>query len=604
MYVEHFDFTSSPFSIAPDPHYIYMSERHREALAHLLYGIRSDSGFVLLTGEVGTGKTTICRCLLEQVPDDTDIALIFNPKLTVEELLATICEEFGINHQENQQSIKVFVDHINSFLLRSHARGRKSVLIIDEAQNLSVDVLEQIRLLTNLETNERKLLQIIMLGQPELKDMLLRSDLRQLAQRITARYHLDPLTEREVGAYVAHRLAIAGGRGKIFPASTIKLLYQLSKGTPRLINIICDRALLGAYVQDQDQVDIPTLKKAAQEVLGDMGDQPHQKRRMSYWSIVALVLFFSGSVVATGYYYQKPQIEKFFSQGPVEQVEAVEKVEPVELVKPVNTVDSINTVEVVEIVEPMEKPMLMEMATIIESMEQQSAATRAGIQKEIDDIEISIQPQKISPLEWPADKPLKDSSDLAYTALFASWAVPYIPGSGTSVCAFAESYNLRCLLLQGSLDSLVDLNRPAILTFYDDNGEPFFATLTAFHGQTATLVIGPESKIVSIEAIGSRWFGEYSLLWAKPEEYTAAIKPGNTTANVDWLDKKLALIQGRQPNSKSPVLFSDSLASQVKQFQFSRNLVPDGIVGPQTIIHLNSACGNDVPKLIDRQGGD
>jgi general secretion pathway protein A len=601
MYEEHFDFTSSPFSIAPDPHYLYMSERHREALAHLLYGIRSDSGFVLLTGEVGTGKTTICRCLLEQVPDDTDIAFIFNPKLTVEELLATICEEFGINHQENQKSIKVFVDHINRFLLRSHARGRKAVLIIDEAQNLSVDVLEQIRLLTNLETNERKLLQIIMLGQPELKDMLLRSELRQLAQRITARYHLDPLTEREVGAYVAHRLAIAGGRGKIFPAATIRLLYQLSKGTPRLINIICDRALLGAYVQDQDQVDITTLKKAAQEVLGDIADQSQQKSKMSSWSVAALVLFFSGSVVATGYYYQKPQIKKIFSQGPVELVEQVEKVDPVDLVESVNTVDTINTVEVVEIAQPVEQPMLMEMAMIIEPMEQQSAATEAGIQKEIDDIEISIQSQEISPVEWPADTPLKDSSDLAYTALFASWAVPYIPGSSTSVCAFAESYNLRCLNLQGSLDSLVDLNRPAVLTLYDDKGERFFAALTTFHGQTATLVIGPESKIVSIEAIGSRWFGEYTLLWAKPEEYTAAIKPNNTTANVDWLDKKLALIQGRLPSFKSPMIFSDAMARQVKQFQFSRNLVPDGIVGPQTIIHLNSACGKDVPKLIDMQ---
>lgn len=599
MYEEHFDFTSPPFSIAPDPHYLYMSERHREALAHLLYGIRSDSGFVLLTGEVGTGKTTICRCLLEQVPDDTDIAFIFNPKLTVEELLATICEEFGITHQENQKSIKVFVDHINSFLLRSHARGRKAVLIIDEAQNLSVDVLEQIRLLTNLETNERKLLQIIMLGQPELKDMLLRSELRQLAQRITARYHLDPLTEREVGAYVAHRLAIAGGRGKIFPASTIKLLYQLSKGTPRLINIICDRALLGAYVQDQDQVNIPTLKKAAREVLGDIANQPQQKRKKSYWSIAALVLFFSGSVVATGYYYQKPQIEKFFSQGPVEQVEAVEKVEPVDLVEPVDVVELVNTVDTVEMVEPVDPWALMEMATIIEPVEQQSAATEESIQKEIDDIKMSIQSEEISPLEWSEDKPLKESKEMAYKALFASWGVPYILGSPTPACTVAESYSLRCLLLQGSLDSLRDLNRPAVLTLYDDKGERFFAALTAFHGQSATLVIGSESKIVTIEDIGSRWFGEYTMLWAKPEQYTAAIRPGNTTTNMDWLDKKLALFQGRPPSSQNSVTFDDVLASQVKQFQFSRNLVPDGIVGPQTIIHLNSACGNDVPKLID-----
>ncbi len=563
MYEEYFDFTSPPFSIAPDPHYLFMSERHKEALAHLLYGIRRESGFVLLTGEVGTGKTTICRCLLEQVPDDTDIAFIYNPKLTVEELLATICEEFGINIQEKLSSIKVFVDHINSFLLRSHARGRKAVLIIDEAQNLSVDVLEQIRLLTNLETNERKLLQIIMLGQPELKEMLQRSELRQLAQRITARYHLEPLSEREVGAYVAHRLTMVGGRSKIFPASTIKLLYQLSRGIPRLINIICDRALLGAYVQDQDQVTSSILKKAAREVFGD--DDQQQNRKMSYWSMAVLFLFSSGVILATVYYYQKPRIEALFTQESVTQAD---------------------TMEQVALADPVTHPG--------------ADADEVGIQKEIDDTDINMQSQEISQLKWPGDKAFEESKDMAYTALFASWAVPYIAGSG-NVCTFAESYSLRCLDLQGNFDSLVALNRPAVLTLYDENGECFFATLTAFHGRTATLVIGSESKIVTIEDIGSRWFGEYTLLWKKPEKYTAAITPGNTTENVDWLDKKLALIQGRPPGSRDSMKFDNALARQVKQFQFSSNLVPDGIVGPQTIIHLNSACGNDVPKLIDTQ---
>ncbi|MEA3547069.1 MAG: AAA family ATPase [Thermodesulfobacteriota bacterium] len=586
MYEEYFDFTAPPFSIAPDPHYLFMSERHKEALAHLLYGIRRESGFVLLTGEVGTGKTTICRCLLEQVPDDTDIAFIYNPKLTVEELLATICEEFGINIQGKLNSIKMFVDHINSFLLRSHAGGRKAVLIIDEAQNLSVDVLEQIRLLTNLETNERKLLQIIMLGQPELKEMLQCAELRQLAQRITARYHLEPLAEREVGAYVAHRLTMVGGRSRIFPASTIKLLYQLSKGIPRLINIICDRALLGAYVQEQEQVSTSILKKAALEVFGD--DDQQQNRKMSYWSIAALFLFFSGAILAAAYYYQKPQREA----ESVSQADGVEKVEPITPIDHLETIDPAET---------RKKAVMVEQVALVDPVTQPTAdPDEVEIQKEIDDTDINIETREISQLKWPGDKAFEESNDMAYTALFASWAVPYIPGSGR-VCAFAESYNLRCLDLQGSFDSLVALNRPAVLTLYDENGERFFATLTAFHGRTATLVIGSESKIVTIEDIGSRWFGEYTLLWAKPGKYTSAIKPGNTTENVDWLDKKLALIQGRPPGSRDSMNFDDALASQVKKFQFSRNLVPDGIVGPQTIIHLNSACGNDVPRLIDLQ---
>ena len=313
MYQEHFGFTAAPFSIAPDPHSLYMSEGHKEALAHLFYGMRVDGGFVMLTGEVGTGKTTICRCLLEQVPENTDIAFIFNPKLTVEELLATICDEFGIHHQKEQHSIKFYVDHLNSFLLQSHANGRKAVLIIDEAQNLSTDVLEQIRLLTNLETNTRKLLQIILLGQPELIHMLEQPGLRQLAQRITARYHLTPLSESEVGSYINHRLAISGGRQKIFPESTIKTLFKLTNGTPRLLNIICDRSLLGAYVQDQDMVDIATIKKAAREVFGQTADRPAQRVKKSGMFIAGLMLLLGGFVLAAAYFKQIP--DPLFVQG-------------------------------------------------------------------------------------------------------------------------------------------------------------------------------------------------------------------------------------------------------------------------------------------------
>lgn len=268
MYREYFGLKELPFSIAPDPRYLYMSNQHQEALAHLVYGINSEGGFVVLTGEVGTGKTTVCRCLLEQIPENCDIAFILNPKLTVEELLATVCDELGISHPEGNTSIKVFVDRINDFLLDAHARGRKTVLIIEEAQNLNTEVLEQVRLLTNLETNQRKLMQIIMLGQPEFREMLSRPELRQLAQRVTARYHLGSLSRKEVAAYVNHRLTVAGARIKLFPDSTISKLYRLSGGIPRLINLLCDRALLGAYVQGQDRIDKPTLAKAAREVFG------------------------------------------------------------------------------------------------------------------------------------------------------------------------------------------------------------------------------------------------------------------------------------------------------------------------------------------------
>ncbi|MBU1424933.1 MAG: AAA family ATPase [Gammaproteobacteria bacterium] len=317
MYQSYFGLAEAPFSIAPDPRYLYMSERHQEALAHLLYGVNGSGGFVLLTGEVGAGKTTVCRCLLEQIPESCDVAYIFNPRQTVEELLLTICIEFGIAYPPGNTSVKVFVDCINTYLLDAHARGRHTVLVIDEAQNLSADVLEQMRLLTNLETSQRKLLQIILLGQSELAEMLARPELRQLAQRVIARYHLGPLSKQEVAAYVRHRLGVAGTQRTLFPDSLMSSLYKLSGGTPRVINVLCDRALLGAYVQAKERVDQATLKQAAREVF-----HHPQKRSRNIMFVLLAGLLASTALAALLY---KPDV-----QSPVPA-----KVEPAKPAAPV-----------------------------------------------------------------------------------------------------------------------------------------------------------------------------------------------------------------------------------------------------------------------------
>jgi len=301
MYKEYFGLKETPFSIAPDPRYLYMSEQHREALAHLVYGFNSDGGFVLLTGEIGTGKTTVCRCLLEQVPKNSAIAFIFNPKLTVDELLATVCDEFGITYPEKNKSIKVFVDLINNFLLNSYGAGRKAVLIIDEAQNLSADVLEQLRLLTNLETSQKKLLQIILLGQPELRDKLSRPELYQLSQRIIARYHLGSLSKDDVKSYVLHRLSVAGVQNTLFADSALGILYTITGGVPRLINIICDRALLGAFVNEKAKITSSILKKAADEVFG-RDKTGSVFRKAAAWAPLVMVFIVFGVVLATSYY--------------------------------------------------------------------------------------------------------------------------------------------------------------------------------------------------------------------------------------------------------------------------------------------------------------
>src|SRR5580704_5904 len=269
MYTRFFGLAEKPFAITPDPRYLYLSERHAEALAHLLYGINESGGFIQLTGEVGTGKTTVVRTLLSRVPHHADVAVILNPRVTATEFLLTICEELGLGLDEaDRDSVKQMVDALNRRLLSAHAEGRRVIVIVDEAQNLSAEVLEQVRLLTNLETATQKLLQIILIGQPELRELLDRNDLRQLAQRITGRYHLKPLSREETQGYIRHRLRVAGAAGEIFTAAALRELHRLSSGIPRVINVSCDRALLGAYTQEARKVSAALVRQAAGEVYG------------------------------------------------------------------------------------------------------------------------------------------------------------------------------------------------------------------------------------------------------------------------------------------------------------------------------------------------
>jgi len=267
MYASFFGLNETPFSITPDPHYLFLSERHTEALAHLVYGINEAGGFIQLTGEVGTGKTTVVRSLLTQAPKHAEIALILNPRMTPAEFLLAICEELGIGVADgSENSLKDLVDLLSLHLLNSHADGKRIVLVVDEAQNLAPEVLEQVRLLTNLETETQKLLQIILIGQPELRELLGRVELRQLAQRITGRYHLDPLSGDETSAYVRHRLRVAGATREVFSPGALREIQRLSGGVPRLINIICDRALLGAFTEDHHLVSASIVRRAAGEV--------------------------------------------------------------------------------------------------------------------------------------------------------------------------------------------------------------------------------------------------------------------------------------------------------------------------------------------------
>jgi general secretion pathway protein A len=292
MYTRYFGLTEKPFNIAPNPRYLFMSELHREALAHLLYGISSEGCIILLTGDVGTGKTTVCRCLIEQIPPDTDIALILNPKLTIRDLFKTICEELKIAIPVDLPTVKTYIDELNSYLLQAHSKGRNTAIIIDEAQNLDIEILEQLRLLTNLETNTQKLLQIVLIGQPELRTILSDPKLSQINQRITTRYHLEPLQPDDVAGYIQHRVTVAGGnaRNLLFSKKAIQYIANNSKGIPRVINILCDHALLGAYSENSDHVSLEIVKKAAREVNAGTGSKGYPTRKL----ILTLALLLLG----------------------------------------------------------------------------------------------------------------------------------------------------------------------------------------------------------------------------------------------------------------------------------------------------------------------
>ena len=563
MYEEYFGLKRKPFSIVPDPSCFFMSEGHREGLAHLLYGIQNEGGFVLLTGEVGTGKTTVCRRFLELIPEGVELAFILNPKVTARELLATICDEFGIEYPKETTSIKVLVAGINDYLLGIHEKGRRAVIIIEEAQNLDADVLEQIRLLTNLETNEKKLLQMIMLGQPELRKILLQPQLRQLSQRITARYHLGPLCKEEVPKYVEHRLAAAGLiRGKLFPPRTMKRLVRITGGVPRLINVICDRALLGAYVQQQNRVDVKTLKRAAREVFGEDRNGRPGMDGYRYAAAAMLLLFFVG----LGIFYRAPIVG--LGLETLALLDHPQKANKSADGRPGHAILTAGP-------GPGRETANSHLAV-------SGPATGAG-----------------GTLEKPLGRSEAEMKTSAHRALFARWGVEYLGGKDGAPCDQARGAGLECLVGKGSLVDLRQMNRPAVLTLSDGKGTTYYGLLTGLRGDVATFRIGNETRTVSLREIAGWWGGEYLLLWRPPADYRDGLKRGADGVMVNWLANRLAVWSGKTTPVSKGIVYDRKMADEVKQFQLTHGIVPDGIVGPRTIIGLSSVVPDRDPVLRD-----
>lgn len=586
MYYEFFGFREPPFSIAPDPRYLYLSERHKEALAHLMYGVQGQGGFIVITGEVGTGKTTVCRCFIENVPDNVDIALVLNPRLSARELLSSICDELGIRHPSGS-TIKRLIDLINHHLLEAHANGRHQVLIIDEAQNLSADVLEQLRLLTNLETAEKKLLQIVLLGQPELQEILDTSQLRQLSQRITARYHLDAISRDELPAYLRYRLSVAGQRSEFFTPSTLSLLYRLSGGIPRVINLICDRALLGAYSEGTHEVSKQNISQAAKEVLG----KRRHKRNAGYLRMASLAAALLAAVVFTW-----AVVEKVGSDNTV-AVASEEKI-PEASASPPDTPASVTESKQTE---NPETPVLADEGQPAAGEQQAATDTSSVVEQpfvggpEVVPAEAQVPPNWLAVLEEPG----KDQTQ-AYRSLFARWGFEYEPGNYPYACDFAETVGLRCLHRQGNWRSIEQLNRPVILRLFDDQGNNRYATLVTLENGIASLLLGDERLELPLEAVDRYWLGDYSLVWRLPPYQSALVPAGEAVGQEAWLSAKLMeLITTLESNvSRQDELIAAPLEVQIQWYQSRNGLIPDGIAGAKTLIQMNSDLYPSIPTLV------
>ena len=509
MYLPFFGLNEKPFAITPDPRYLYLSERHAEALAHLLYGIKEAGGFVQLTGEVGTGKTTIIRSLLAQTPKDAEIALVLNPRMTAPELLLTLCEEIGIGvPDEAIGSGKDLVDILNDYLLKAHGGGRRVVLVVDEAQNLAPEVLEQVRLLTNLETNTQKLLQIILIGQPELRELLARNELRQLAQRITGRYHLDPLSSDETAAYVRHRLRVAGATTDIFTPLALSEVYRLSGGVPRVINVICDRALLGAYTQDRHRVTPSLVRGAAQEVFG--------RRIVPRWLPWAATAV-TGVVLALGI-WAVWQIGPWSSRsqdaaaaippaaGQIERTgeAAASETAGATVRAPTNGLVSGTTNGSVANVPPTAGGASSGPAAA------PSAAGAAG---------------SASSLAELLDRYKAETDpDNAFTQLFKLWKATYVAGE-VDPCTQAQQQGLQCLMQRGSFGQLRHYNRPAILMLNDDKGGAHQVVMATLGADRAQIDLGGARRDVSIAELSRYWYGDFVLLQKRGRGGAAAAAP-------------------------------------------------------------------------------
>jgi general secretion pathway protein A len=545
MYTSFFGLSEKPFAITPDPRYLFLSERHAEALAHLLYGINESGGFIQLTGEVGTGKTTVVRTLLSRIPQHADVAVILNPRITPTEFLLSICEELGVEIDATERdSAKTMVDALNRRLLAAHSEGRRVTVIVDEAQNLSPSVLEQVRLLTNLETPTQKLLQIILIGQPELAEMLARNELRQLAQRITGRYHLSPLSREETRDYVRHRVRVAGVSAELFTNGSLREIHRLSGGIPRIVNVCCDRALLGAYTREQRSVNAALIRRAAGEVYGR-----RYFPRWASWLTAGLTV----AVIAAAIYIPWHLWLPTYTANARVRVTA-----PASASVPATAAPTAASPPPTAIANAPPPTPTAPAAPSIEALlaANSSTTTEAG----------------------------------AYRRLLALWGTALT--GDKDPCGQAAKAGLACLDQHGSWAQVRMLNRPAVLTLTDESGTRHHVVLTALDEHSATLTLGEHNEQLPIEALSRYWFGDFTVVWRPKSPRIRLLSIGSSGDEVRWLRRKLSALRGTSVDPERDDVYDQALAISVAAFQRQHRLVPDGVAGILTQVVLDATLAD------------
>lgn len=565
MYLEYFGLTEKPFQITPDPRFLYMSRRHRDGFAHLLYGADEAGGFVLLTGEVGTGKTTLCRSALASATEKVRVALILNPKQSALELVASICDELQVNYPKNVQSLKALIDRLNLYLLKAYGQGQRIVVVIDEAQNLAFEVLEQVRLLTNLEVSTQKLLQIILIGQPELQTMLSRPELRQLAQRITARFHLTPLTREETGEYIIHRLKVAGVTREIFTKPAMREIYKLSGGIPRLINTLSERALIGAYGANLPLIKKDIVTNAAVEVLGKSSRPSINYSWLGAGAVAAAVIIFAFGLWGV-LLNKSDQASSTVANAANGKIEA-----------PVKSVP--------------------QLSNNLNTPHQPIASVNRG----------NINTQDSS-LSTRLNRYLTNANTAAaFSQLFTLWERDYSAYSGKTACTKAGNAGMRCIFgSEGTAEILAQYNRPAVLEIRVAEEKTLYVVLTDVSHDQVTLTVLNEQIRAGVEELEKLWTGDYVILWKPPFPNNESLAEGFNGPDVLWLRHQLDQMEGSKPAKYSAenMQFDDQLAARVIAFQKQRGLRADGIVGRETFIALaNVSETGAIPKLVQATKG-